>query len=60
MYPKYTRSERVADGSMHLIGVTGSVFGAVALLVWAVPVATPWQVAAITVYAMTLIGRVSQ
>ena len=56
MYPKYTRSERVADGSMHLIGVTGSVFGAVALLVWAVPVATPWQVAAITVYAMTLIG----
>ena len=56
MYPNYTRSERVADGSMHAIGVTGSVLGAILLLVWATPVASPWQIAAVTIYAITLIG----
>ena len=56
MYPSYTRSERVADGSMHAIGVTGAVLGAIALLVWSVPVASPWEIAAISVYAITLIG----
>ena len=56
MYPTYTRSERVADGSMHVIGVTGAVLGAILLLVWAAPVASPWEITAITVYAITLIG----
>jgi hemolysin III len=55
-YPTYTRSERVADGSMHAIGVTGAVLGAILLLVWSVPVASPWEITAITVYAITLIG----
>lgn len=56
MYPTYTRSERVADGSMHAIGVTGAVLGAILLLVWAAPVASPWEVTAISVYAVTLIA----
>ena len=56
MYPTYTRSERVADGSMHAIGVTGAVLGAIMLLVWSAPVASPWEVTAIAVYAVTLIG----
>ena len=56
MYPTYTRSERVADGSMHAIGVTGAVLGAIMLLVWSVPDASPWEVTAIAVYAATLIG----
>lgn len=56
MYPTYTRSERVADGSMHAIGVTGSVFGATVLLIWSTPVASPWEIAAIAVYAITLIA----
>ena len=56
MYPTYTRSERVADGSMHAIGVTGAVLGAILLLVWATPVASPWEITAISVYAITLIG----
>jgi len=56
MYPAYTRSERVADGSMHAIGVTGSVLGAILLLMWSTPVASPWEIAAITVYAITLIA----
>ncbi|MEM5492558.1 hemolysin III family protein [Hoeflea sp. AS16] len=56
MYPEYTRSERVADGSMHAIGVIGSVLGAVLLLMWSAPVASPWEVAAISIYAITLIA----
>ena len=56
MYPTYTRSERVADGSMHAIGVTGAVLGAILLLVWATPVASPWEITSISVYAITLIG----
>ncbi|WP_417424875.1 PAQR family membrane homeostasis protein TrhA [Hoeflea sp.] len=56
MYPNYTRSERVADGSMHAIGVIGSVLGAAFLLMWSTPVASPWEVAAIAIYALTLIA----
>ncbi|SOE16839.1 channel protein (hemolysin III family) [Hoeflea halophila] len=56
MYPSYTKSERVADGSMHVVGVTGAVLGAILLLAWAAPVASPWQIAAITIYAITLIA----
>ncbi|OCW58986.1 PAQR family membrane homeostasis protein TrhA [Hoeflea olei] len=56
MYPSYTRSERVADGSMHAIGLTAAVLGAVVLLVWAAEVASPGQIAAIAVYAATLIA----
>ena len=56
MYPTYTRSERVADGSMHAIGVTGALLGATLLLVWAAPLAPPWEITAITVSGLTLIG----
>jgi hemolysin III len=56
MYPSYTRPERVADGSMHAIGVTGAVLGAILLLVWAAPIASPWEITAISVYAITLIA----
>ena len=51
-----TRSERVADGSMHAIGVIGSLLGAALLLLWSAPVASPWEVAAVTIYAITLIA----
>jgi hemolysin III len=51
-----TRSEQVADGSMHAIGVTGAILGAVLLLVWAAPVSAPWEIAAVAVYAVTLIA----
>jgi hemolysin III len=55
-YPSYTRSERVADGSMHAIGVTGAVLGAILMLVWAAPVASPWEITAVATYAVTLIA----
>lgn len=41
---------------MHAIGVIGSVLGAALLLIWSAPVASPWEVAAITIYAITLIA----
>lgn len=56
MYPTYTKAERIADGSMHTVGVIGSVLGAILLLAWSAPVASPWEVAAIAVYAITLIA----
>lgn len=51
-----TRSEQFADGSMHAIGVTGAILGAILLLVWAAPVSAPWEIAAVAVYAATLIA----
>lgn len=51
-----TRSERVADGSMHAIGVIGAVIGAVFLLLWSARVASPWEFAAVGIYAATLIA----
>ncbi|MDP2733022.1 MAG: hemolysin III family protein [Hoeflea sp.] len=56
MYPDYSRSERVADGSMHAIGVVGAVSGAILLLIWSAQVASPWEITAITIYAITLIA----
>ena len=34
MYPTYARSERIADGTMHGLGVIGAVGGAVFLMLW--------------------------
>lgn len=56
MYPNYSRSERLADGSMHAIGVTGSVFGAALLLLWSARIASPWEITAVSVYAVTLVA----
>ena len=56
MYPSYARSERIADGTMHAIGVIGAVAGAVVLVVWASGMATPGQVVAISVYGASLIA----
>lgn len=56
MYPDYSRLERVADGSMHAIGLIGAVSGAVLLLVWSSQVASPWEMTAIGIYSITLIA----
>ena len=56
MYPVYTRTERIADGSMHAIGVTGAVTGAILLLVLSAQVASSWEITALTIYAVTLIA----
>lgn len=56
MYPSYARSERIADGTMHAIGVLGALTGAIVLLVWTADVATQGQMLAIAVYGATLIA----
>ncbi len=56
MYPTYARSERIADGTMHAVGVLGAITGAVVLIVWSAGTATPGQIAAISVYGATLIA----
>jgi hemolysin III len=56
MYPTYARSERIADGTMHAVGVLGAVSGAIVLIIWAAGTATAGQIAAISVYSATLIA----
>jgi len=34
-YPIYTKSERIADGLMHTVGVIGALAGATGLIFWA-------------------------
>lgn len=55
-YPSYARAERIADGTMHAVGVIGAVSGTVVLLVWAAGLATPGQMAALSIYGATLIA----
>ena len=56
MYPNYARSERIADGTMHFVGVTGAIIGAVILIIWAAGMVNPAQIAAVSVYGATLVA----
>ena len=56
MYPTYARAERIADGTMHVVGVLGAVTGAVVLIIWSSGNTTAGQIAAISVYGATLIA----
>ena len=56
MYPAYDRSERIADGAMHTLGVVGALSGAVVLIAWGAMHLAPAQFAALTVYCMTLMA----
>jgi hemolysin III len=56
MYPTYARSERIADGAMHAMGVIGALSGAIVLIVWSLGHVPPGQIAALCVYGATLIA----
>lgn len=56
MYPTYARSERIADGTMHAIGVLGAISGAVLLIIWSAGHASAAHIVAVGVYGATLIG----
>lgn len=56
MYPTYARSERIADATMHAIGVIGAVSGAIVLIIWTSGMAGPGQIAAVSIYGATLIA----
>ena len=36
-YPDYTRAERIADGIIHVVGITASVVAVIAVLIAAIP-----------------------
>jgi hemolysin III len=59
MYPIYAKSERIADGSMHAIGVIGALTGAVMLLVLTAGDVTGWQMTALAIYGIGLISTFS-
>ena len=54
-YPIYTKSERIADGLMHSVGVIGALAGAIGLIIWATGMFSPTYIVAMTLYAATLI-----
>jgi len=56
MYPRYARAERIADGTMHAIGVLGAITGAVVLCVWSAGIASSAQMIAVAVYGATLVA----
>lgn len=56
MYPTYARSERIADGTMHAVGVLGAIIGAVILIIWSAGHASTGQIAALSIYGATLIA----
>jgi len=54
-YPAYSRSEKIADGAIHGLGVLGAVCGAIYLMVWQSDVG-PGLTFALSVYAIALMA----
>ena len=58
-YPTFARSERIADGVIHAVGVTLAMTGAILLVVFAAFWAGAGQIAAVSVYGTALIATFS-
>ena len=58
-FPQYTLGERVADGTIHVIGVAASVVALVALLVIGFKTETAIMVAGLTIYGLALVATFS-
>jgi len=56
IYPTYTRPERIADGTVHALGVLGAIFGAVFLVLWNFDQSSGGQLAALIVYSIAMIA----
>jgi hemolysin III len=54
-YPVYARSERIADGTMHTLGVAFALLGAIALIVWAM-MRGAGDIPALAVYGAAMIA----
>ncbi|MEX2167442.1 MAG: hemolysin III family protein [Methyloceanibacter sp.] len=59
MFPQYTDRERVADGCVHVIGVTASLVALTALLIVAVKAQATLWVVALLVYGLALVAMFS-
>ena len=56
LYPTAALSERIADGTVHVIGLLGALTGAIILIVWSAGNASAGQIAAMSIYGATLIA----
>jgi hemolysin III len=56
VYPEYTIRERVADGCIHLVGVTASLVALIALLIIGVKSQTMLWVVSLTIYGLALVA----
>ena len=54
-YPDYTRAERIADGVIHVVGITASVIAVAILLVIAVPTLEMSYSTALAIYGLTVV-----
>lgn len=55
-YPAYARSERIADGVIHALGVTFALAGAIMLITLAIRHADSGRALAVAVYGLALMG----
>jgi hemolysin III len=58
-FPDYTLGERLADGTIHVIGVAASVAALIALLVIGIGTDTPLWVLALAIYGVALVATFS-
>lgn len=56
MYPTAERSERIADGYVHAVGVLGAVIGAIVLLVQHASIVSAGQLSALAIYGCALMA----
>jgi hemolysin III len=57
--PKYTLGERVADGCLHIVGVTASLFALTVLLVIGIKSDAALWVVSLTIYGLALVATFS-
>ena len=55
-YPNYSVSERIADGAMHVLGLSGALIGACFLFIWSFGHLGTGEAVALSVYAVALIA----
>lgn len=54
-YPDYTRAERIADGIIHVIGITASAIAVTAVLIAAIPTLDVSSTTALAIYGVTVV-----
>jgi hemolysin III len=59
IFPNYSKRERVADGCIHIVGVTASVIALAALLFIGAKAQTPLWIAALVIYGLALVSMFS-
>jgi hemolysin III len=59
VFPHYTLGERLADGTIHVIGVAASLAALIALLVIGIKTDTPLWVLALAIYGIALVATFS-